>query len=187
MILNDKKAIALAVLGLVWGGLLLWLFLTGEEPVRVPLANVTGPVRELPRTGAIAEGLHVRLDLLTAWREQQEMVFETPRNIFTHGASGPSSEGDTSELSRLAVRQHAAATELAQFHYLGFVKTGERGGKKQKLAVLTKNDDLHIVTKGQTVEDHVVVKNITRDGVTLQDRVSRVEYTVMLSEEPLAQ
>lgn len=187
MIINDKKAIALAVLGLVWGGLLLGLFLTWEEPVRVPLTNVTGSARELPRTRDTAEGLHVRLDLLTAWREQEGMVFETPRNIFALGGSGLPSEVGTSEVPGLAVRQQAAATELAQFHYLGFVRTGEGWGKKQKLAVLTKNDDLHIVTKGQTVEDHVFVKNITHDGVTLQDRDSRVEYTVMLSEEPLAQ
>ena len=55
--------------------------------------------------------------------------------------------------------------------------------KKGELAVLTKNDDLHVVRKGETVEDHVLVKTITEESVTLQDRRTRVEYTVLLSEE----
>jgi hypothetical protein len=72
---------------------------------------------------------------------------------------------------------------LAQFHYLGFVRMEEGFRKNGELAVLTKNDDLHVVRTGETVEDHVVVKAITQESVTLQDRQSRVEYTVMLSEE----
>ncbi|WP_455379329.1 hypothetical protein [Petrachloros mirabilis] len=183
----QKKLTALAVLGLLWGGLLVWLVLTGEEPVRVPLTNVTGPSREVPRTRDLVEGLRVRIDLLRMWRKQQEMAFETPRNIFAFPASNESNEDKTTELSDLAVRQQAVAAELAQFHYLGFVRTGEGWRKRQKLAVLTKNDDLHIVQKGEIVDNHVLVRKITRDGVTLQDRESRVEYTVMLSEEPLAQ
>jgi hypothetical protein len=57
------------------------------------------------------------------------------------------------------------------------------GRKKSAQAVLTKNDDLHVVRAGETVEDHVVVKAITQESVTLQDRQSRVEHTVLLSEE----
>ena len=91
------------------------------------------------------------------------------------------------EVSDLAVRQQAVTAELAQFRYLGFVRTGEEWQKKQDLAVLTKNDDLHVVKKGETVENHVVVKMITQESVTLQDRDSRVEYTVLLSEEPAIQ
>jgi len=55
--------------------------------------------------------------------------------------------------------------------------------KKGQMAVLTKNDDLHVVRTGETVEGHVVVKAITQESVTLQDRQSRVEFTVLLSEE----
>jgi hypothetical protein len=83
-----------------------------------------------------------------------------------------------------ALRQHAAATDLAQFHYLGFVRTGEEWQKKQDMAVLTKNDDLHVVKAGQTIEKRVVVKTITQESVTLFDRDSQLEYTVLLSEEP---
>jgi hypothetical protein len=52
------------------------------------------------------------------------------------------------------------------------------------MAVLTKNDDLHVVKAGETIEKHVVVKTITQESVTLFDRNSQVEYTVLLSEEP---
>ena len=51
------------------------------------------------------------------------------------------------------------------------------------MAVLTKKDDLHVVRTGETVEDHVVVKAITQESVTLLDPQSRVEYTVLLSKE----
>jgi hypothetical protein len=40
------------------------------------------------------------------------------------------------------------------------------------------------VRKGETVEAHVVVKKITQESVTLLDKDSRLEYTVLLSEEP---
>ena len=60
----------------------------------------------------------------------------------------------------------------------------EAGARKRgEQAVLTKNDDLHVVRIGETVEDHVVVKAITQESVTLQDRPSRMEHTVLLSEE----
>jgi len=72
---------------------------------------------------------------------------------------------------------------LAQFHYLGFVRMEEGWRKKGEMAVLTKNDDLHVVRTGETVEDRIVVKAITQESVTLQDRQSRVEHTVLLSEE----
>ena len=51
------------------------------------------------------------------------------------------------------------------------------------MAVLTKNDDVHVVRTGEAVEDHVVVKAITQESVTLQDRQARVEHIVVLSEE----
>jgi hypothetical protein len=176
-----KKVIALCGLGAVWGSLLLWQWGTWEEPVHVPLANMSGPAASPSRAGA--ENLHVQLDLLAAARTQREMTFATPRNIFalpstvTIAAAVPPEAGDV-------LHQQAVATDLSQFHYLGFVRTGEEWQKKQEMAVLTKNDDLHVVKAGETIDKHVVVKTITQESVTLLDRDSRVEYTVLLSEEP---
>jgi len=107
-----------------------------------------------------------------------------PRNIFSlpgvAEADGPSSDAAPD----IAQQQQLILTELAQFHYLGFVrKEGGDLGKAHDLAVLTKNDDVHIAGRGEILENHVVVKLITPDGVTLQDQNSHLEYTVPLSEE----
>jgi hypothetical protein len=168
-----KKLIALVVLGGLWAGLILWECLSWEQPVRVPLANVSGSGGAIRQAHRGTDGLHVNLDLLAAARTQREMVFATPRNIFA--------------LPSVSVANQPAqsiAAELSQFHYVGFVRTGEQWEKKQDMAVLTKKDDLHIVRKGETVEAHVVVKKITQESVTLLDKDSRLEYTVLLSEEP---
>jgi hypothetical protein len=177
-----KKVIVLAGLGSLWGALLLWQWGTWQEPVRVPLANLSGAAASAKHTGA--DNLHVQLDLLAAARTQREMTFATPRNIFALPSTATINASAPSDAPEAALHQQAVATELAQFHYLGFVRTGEDWQKKQEMAVLTKNDDLHVVKAGETIDQHVVVKTITRDSVTLLDRDSRVEYTVLLSEEP---
>lgn len=185
---NQKKVVALASLGLLWGGILAWEWLAMEEPVRVPLTNVSGPASTPRALRGTVDGLHVQLDLLAAARTQREMTFTTPRNIFASprpddsgAARATQSEPDTG--SEQSLRRQEVLDGLAQFHYLGFVRMEEDRWKKGELAVLTKNDDLHVVRTGETVEDHVVVKAITQESVTLQDRRSRVEHTVLLSEE----
>jgi hypothetical protein len=188
MTTNQKKAATLTMLGLLWGGIVAWEWQTMEEPVRVPLANVSGPVSTSRAVRGTDEGLHVQLDLLAAARIQREMTFTPPRNIFapprpndTMTTRANQSEFDPGLDQTL--RQQEALAGLTQFHYLGFVRMEEGWRKKGALAVLTKNDDLHVVRTGEIVEDHVVVKAITQESVTLQDRQLRVEHTVLLSEE----
>jgi len=185
---NQQKTTALVTLGLLWGGILAWEWLTVKEPVRMPLTNVSGPA-SMPRpTRGRVDGLHVQLDFLAAARTQREMTFTLPRNIFapprnddSGAASANQSEFDAG--SEQALRQQAALAELALFHYLGFVRLDEGLRKKGEMAVLTKDDDLHVVRTGETVEDHIVVKAITQESVTLEDRQSRAEHTILLSEE----
>ena len=188
MTTNQKKVAALATLCLLWGGILAWEWLAVEEPVRVPLTNVSGPISTPRARRGTVDGLHVQLDLLAAARTQREMTFTTPRNIFAppRPADSGAARANQSEIDpglEQALRQQAALAGLVQFHYLGFVRMEDGRLKKGELAVLTKNDDLHVVRTGETVEDHVVVKAITQESVTLQDRQSRVEHTVLLSEE----
>ena len=185
---NQKKGLVLATIGLFWGGVLAWEWLAVEEPVRVPLTNVSGLASSARARRGTVDGLHVQLNLLAAARTQREMTFTPPRNIFApprpddSGATRANqSEFDPGSVQ--ALRQQEVLAGLAQFHYLGFVRMEEGWRKKGELAVLTKNDDLHVVRTGETVEDHVVVKAITQESVTLQDRQSRVEHTVLLSEE----
>ena len=188
MTTNQKKVAALAALGLLWGGILVWTWLAVEEPVRVPLTNVSGPASTLRAPRGTVEGLHVQLDLLAAARTQRDMTFTQPRNIFAPPRSDDSgairaNEPEFDPGSAQALHQEEVLAGLAQFHYLGFVRMEEGWRKNRELAVLTKNDDLHVVRTGETVEDHVVVKVITEESVTLQDRQSRLEHTVLLSEE----
>ena len=179
-----KRILVLAALGSLWAALALWQWMSWEEPVRVPLANVSGP--SAPPGHASADNLLVHLDLLAAARTQRDMVFATPRNIFALPSAATINVSAPSEMPDVALQQQTAATDLSQFHYLGFVRTGDEWQKKQDMAVLTKNDDLHVVKAGETIDKHVVVKTITQESVTLVDRDSRLEYTVLLSEEPQA-
>ncbi len=188
MTTNQYKIAVLLALGLLWGGILAWEWLTVEEPVRVPLANVSGPVSTSQATRGTVDGLHVQLDLLAAARTQREMTFTQPRNIFApprrdDSGSARANQPELDPGSEQGLRQQEVLAGLAQFHYLGFVRMEGGWRKMSELAVLTKNDDLHVVRTGETVEDHVVVKAITQESVTLQDRQSRVEHTVLLSEE----
>jgi hypothetical protein len=185
---NHKKITALVGLGLLWGGIIGWEWLTVEEPVRVPLTNVSG-LASVPRpTRGRVDGLQVQLNLLAASRTQREITFTPPRNIFallrTDASGAASANGPEVDAgSEQALRQQAALAGLALFHYLGFVRSEEVSRKEGEMAVLTKKDDLHVVRAGEIVEDHVVVKAITQESVTLLDPQSRVEYTVLLSKE----
>jgi len=186
---DQKKILLMAVLGVVWGGTLAWQWMTAEEPVRVPLTNVSGTAAVPRPRRATVSGLHVQLDLLAAMRNQREMTFTTSRNIFAPPRSENSAvtrinKPELDPGSEQAMRQQEVLVELAQFHYLGFVRMEEGWWKKGELAVLTKNDDVHVVKTGETVEGHVVVKAITKESVTLRDLQSRLEHTVLLSEEP---
>src|SRR5512134_4114606 len=108
---NQKKIMALTALGLTWGGLLAWQFLTWEEPARVPLTNVSGPAAGAPQSRGATGALHVQLDLLAAARDQREMLFSAPRNIFALPTVAASNEGGTVEVSDLSLRQQAVAAE----------------------------------------------------------------------------
>ncbi len=184
---DQKKVAVLTALAVVWVGLLAWQFLMWQEPVRVPLTNVSGRPADPSQAQNVGHDLRVHLDLLEAARDQREMVFGTPRNIFALSDASSTVREEAVENPDSVARQQSVAAELSQFHYLGFVRMGEGWEKKSELAVLTRNEDLHVVMKGQTVDNHVLVKAITHESVTLLDRNSRVEYTVLLSEEPLTQ
>jgi len=189
---DRKKILALIVLGLLWGGLLVRHWLTAAEPTRVPLTNVTGLATTTRSLRSPAGGLQVQLDLLAAARTQREMTFTAPRNIFAlpriDGQPIGSASQDVADVnSDEAARQQTVLAALAQFRYLGFIRMEQDRRPNAAMAVLTRNDDVHVVKAGQTVIDQVIVKTITPDSVTLQDRASRLEQMVPLSEETLAQ
>lgn len=179
-----QKWALLVVLLAIWGGAGMWLWSSADKPVRVPLTNISGhqPIRQGPN--GHSGGLHVQLDLLTSSRDQRSLSFAMPRNIFSLPGTAEAAGLSSSVAPDVAQQQQVILTELSQFHYLGFVrKEGGDGGKAHDFAVLTKNDDVHVVRKGEMLENRVLVKAITPDSVMLQDKPSHLEFAVPLSEE----
>lgn len=189
---DRKKILALIVLGLLWGGLLVRQWLTATEPARVPLTNVTGLTSTTRSLRPLAGEFQVQLNLLDAARTQREMTFTSPRNIFAlprldnQLISSASREVADVNSDEAAPRQTALAA-LAQFRYLGFIRMEQDRRPNAAMAVLTRDDEVHVVKTGQTVVDQIIVKTITPDSVTLQDQASRLEQMVPLSEETVTQ
>ena len=190
---NRKQVLLLIGLAAVWAVLLGWQFLQSEEPVRVPLKNKTGVISE-SRSPATAAELRVNLDVLAASSGQHETSFTAPRNIFS-SLIGKESSSDQGALNgpsdqRLPTpaeeRKLEAAAALNQFRYLGFLRFGERkGGKNRDVAVLLREDELHMVHAGDTIEKQVMVRAIDAEGVTLQHLGSRMVQVIPPAQEPL--
>jgi hypothetical protein len=186
-----QKTILAALLGLIWTGLVLWQWGTSEEPARAPLTNVSG----LPASGQgireKTQGIRVNLGLLAAARTQREATFTAPRNIF----AVPRSDGTlpvggeaipavpAAAVSDQTLAEQAAAVELAQYRYLGYLRMSEGRNRKKDVAVLSKNEEVMVVKVGDRVEDHLVLKAITPESVTIRDTGARIEQTLPLSEE----
>lgn len=192
---SKNQVLLLLVIGSIWAGVLAWQFTQSDEPIHVPLAHVSGQATNTaaPR-GTPHQGLRVNLELLAASRTERETTFSAPRNIF---APPETSQSGTTDLApqesadnigpEESLRQQAASAELGQFRYLGYLQVGDTPKKRRPMALLMKNEDLHMVRAGETIEEHVLVKTITADGITLQETDSRVEYTVPLAQEPVTQ
>lgn len=190
-----RKTILAAVLVCMWMGLAVWQWGALKEPVRVPLANVTGPASfgQLPKRKA--GGLRVNLELLASAHTQREAIFTAPRNIF----AVPSPDGTlpvSNEAAQVSVQdqtaeqallEQAAVVELGQYRYLGFLRMGESRKKNKDMAVLSKDEDVMVLKVGDHVEAHLVLKAITPESVTIRDTGARIDQTVPLSEEPPAQ
>lgn len=191
MVMRNKSSIAV-VLFLLWGGMAVWQWGFLEEPVRVPLTNVTGPAASGRQADGRRGGLHVALDLLSATGIRREATFVTPRNVF----AGPSAEGtlpSTTDAvpvsqegasSTEGITEQAGAMESGQFRYLGFLRMGEGRGRNQDMAVLSKDDEVLILKVGDRIDRHLVLKAISSERVILRDSGTRVDQTVVLSEEP---
>ncbi len=186
----NKVYALIASLGL-WAGIILWQWVTVEEPVRVPLTNVSGPAASAQAARGNSASLRVDLDKLAAARTQREATFTAPRNIFapprTDGAipigqSNFELDAGVPNVDQPA-QQQEAFDDLTQYRYLGYLRLGRDGARNREMAVLTKDEEVHVVRAGETIEDHVVVKAITPEGVTLQEVGSRLEQTVPLAEE----
>lgn len=189
----DAKRKALIAIGLVvlWGGLAYWQWVAMPDPVRLPLANVSGKAVLSARAISPSGELRVHLEQLASARTQREATFTTPRNIF----AVPGSDGTLSVVSDVvggqapdqvtaqALQQQVASLELAQYRYLGFVRMGESANNNRNTAVLSKNDEVVVGRAGQHLERYLVVKTVTPESVTLRDLQARIDHIVPLTED----
>lgn len=188
-----NKTIFAVVLILLWGGLAIWQWGFLEEPARAPLTNVTGPAASGRQADGRRGGLHVALDLLAATGIRREATFVTPRNVF----AGPSAEGTPPSTTDAAlvsqegasstegITEQAGAMESGQFRYLGFLRIGEGRERNQDMAVLGKDDEVLVLKVGDRIDNRLVLKAISSERVILRDPGTRVDQTVLLSEEPI--
>ena len=245
--ISKNKGMLLAVLVVLWLGLLMWQFGYSTEQERVPLTHVKGQ-RPLGKTSAApaASPLQVHLDRLAAIKGQREATFSTHRNIFAslmpsvstppaptpqtrrrrapkgeeknpsglwefklpagefpgtlpfegqvtseESPEGESSEGEAvvegpqgptpEEVARLRI-----ATELNHFRYVGFMAVGGGSQKKRNMAVVIKNDEMHVVQVGEVIAGEVLVKDVSMHEITLQDVASKVTQVIPVTDAPSA-
>jgi hypothetical protein len=190
-----KKRILAASLILLWAGLAVWQWRLQEDSVRVPLANVTGQ----PSVGRHAEtkgtGLRVNLDLLASTGLQRQTTFTAPRNIFSmphlDGAfasgSAPTSMNQPGSASAETSMQQEDESEFEQYRYLGFLRVGAGYRNNKDIALLRRDDEVLVLKVGDRVDDHLILKAINSESVTIRDTGTHMDQTVPLSEEPADQ
>ena len=192
---TKQKAMVAGSLMLMWAGLAVSQWDLLEEPVRVPLANITGPAIGGRQPEGRGGGLHVNLSLLAATAIQRDAPHPVPRNIFAMTAGEeafpPNSDEGVVKSGEApfaeAPAEQEGAVEAGQFRYLGFLRMGEWPQGTKPVAVLSKDDDLLVLKAGDRIDDRLVLKKITPDSVTLRDSASQAERTVVLSEEGAVQ
>ncbi|MEX5213482.1 MAG: hypothetical protein NW703_04905 [Nitrospiraceae bacterium] len=193
--MNERMRIRLlgALLSLwvlvAWG-----VFGLSDEPQRAPLVNVSGPAadpmgRRGERDSSAQRGLRVNLAQFEATRSQREEGFAPPKNIFASplaggGVTAPSmtagqAMSDAAEIvPRPEPTQHSSPGGSA-WRYLGYVVMGT-DRPNHFLAVLALEDDLHVAASGARLGDHLIVKAIEPNHVTLLEVPGRIERTLPL-------
>jgi hypothetical protein len=188
---TKKKTILAGSLLVLWAGLAVWQWRFLQEPVRVPLTNVAGHSSMGRQAVAGGTGLHVNLDLLASTSLQRQATFTVHRNIFavprpdgTFAAeNGPASGNQPGSASAETLAKQEEKLDLEQYRYLGFLRVGEGRRKNKDIAVLKKDDEVLMLKIGDRVDDHLILKAINSESVTIQDTGTHMDQRVSLSEE----
>ena len=185
-----KEKLIATSLVLLWAGLAFWQWGTVEEPVRVPLTNVTGPASSGQRSSTNGNGSRVKMELLASAGVQRQATFTAPRNIFAVPSSdgvlpaGPdlTIEPQVSHPSSVqSLSQQITVAQVAPYRYLGFLRIGDH--RQKDMAVLGKDDEVMVLKVGDQVEDHLVLKAITSESVTIRDTGTHLDQKVLLAED----
>jgi hypothetical protein len=172
-----------------------------------PKASVRAAV-----TPASGGSLQVHLDRLAAIKGQRQATFSAPRNIFasllpppepvsvpasaprrgrSRGAvkstpppeseepaveeeKGPSAE----DIERLRI-----VTELNLYRYVGFMAVGDGPQKKKTMAVVVKDEEMHLLQVGDTIAGEVLVKAMSPAEITLQHLASKVTQLIPVTAD----
>jgi hypothetical protein len=190
-----NKMILATSLIVLWVGLAAWQWRFMEEPARLPLTNITGFASSGHQVERMGNSWRVNLGLLASAGFQREARFTAPRNIFAvprPDGSLPLSqslalENAQESVSNEIVAEQVEAEESAQYRYLGFLRMGESRQKNNAMAVLRKNDEVMMLKVGDHVDNHLILRAITAESVTMRDTETRIDKTVLLSEETVEQ
>lgn len=190
-----KKAILAVSLVVLWAGLAVWQWQILEEPIRMPLMNVSGHSSIGHQAETKSAGLRVNLDVLASMDLRRQAAFTAPRNIFSLSPSdeiltsdnGSISEGQSGSDSAETMSQGDDASESEQYRYVGFLRVGEGYRKNTDMAMLRREDEVLIFKVGDRIDDQRVLKAITDEHVTIRDIGTRRDQTVPLSEKPSEQ
>ncbi len=111
-----------------------------------------------------------------------EAVVETPQSEEVEPAveepKGPTPE----EIERLRI-----ATELNQYRYVGFMAVGGGSQKKKNMAVVVKDDEMHVVQVGEVIAGEVLIKSVSMNEITLQDVASKITQVIPVTDAPGAE
>ena len=186
----NTKTILAASLMFLWAGLAVWQWQLLQEPVHIPLTNVTGHPSVGQRAETGGTSLRVRLDLLASTGPQRQVTFTEPRNIFSVPSSDGTFEAGNAQPdsdSGESVAQQEDTSRLEQYRYLGFLRVGEEGRKTKDIAVLRRDDEVLVLKVGDRMDDHLTIKAISSESVTIQDIGTRMDQTLSLSEESVSE
>ena len=211
--ISKNQVLLLLSLVALWAGLLMWQFGHSTEQERVPLTHVSGPkVGGRTPVTPVSGGLQVHLERLAAIKGQRQATFSAPRNIFasllppaepvsvpdpaprrgrsrtakpvvpspdTAEPQAEEEKGPTAEdIERLRI-----ATEL-NLSVRGLHVSGKRPKKKKTMAVVVKDEEMHLLQVGDTIAGEVLVKAVSPTEITLQHLASKITQVIPATEEP---
>lgn len=180
----DRKKQVLAVLIVLWAGVVVYQMATRDVPQQVPLKQVPGEVIQGTRALERHGGLMIRMDLI---KNRARTFLGNPRNIFAPVQKGLSYPVEDTLRQQVPVTEPLPSLEqlalerakrnLSQFRYLGFFSKGGEGNQ----AFLARGSKLFIVRRGDSVNDSIRIVGLTTDYVILREENTRVEMTLTLS------
>ena len=212
--ISKNQILLLASLVTLWIGLLIWQFGHSTEQERVPLTHVSGPKVDGRTSAIPASStLQVHLERLAAIKGQRQATFSTPRNIFASllppvesipapeiaprrgrsratAKSAQPPESTTPEVeeekgpSAEDIERLRIATELNLYRYVGFMAVGNGPQKKKTMAVVVKDEEMHLLQVGDTIAGEVLVKTMSPTEITLQHVASKITQVIPATDEP---